>query len=266
MPNLYTDTIHSRQKELKEAVIEIANKNYASLTTNDLVGGQALGKEKESIIKELNELCDALFQKIEFLNFHLQTIKTFGWDFRGDLEKPMELHDGNLKIKFNHTDTVDYFIFFAVSGFLSTLSSIIDILAEILRYSFRVNLSGKLPTIKNVNQEISNEGLRVFIQARFCKNYSYYGMRHLRKCCEHKNHLNILRVRRVETEEFPGRIKQISIEARINTKLMEEDFPTELSQNSEGEEVDVYCEYLYKKIVEDIEGFYTELCKVRLTN
>lgn len=271
MDNLYKSTIHNRSQEFRDLILEVANKSYTPSSTDNLIGNEELNKEKEIVIKSLEDLCVALFQKIEFLNYRLQTIMTFDWNYRENLEninpeerldeRPMRLHGDRLQIKFNHKDTIAYFIFFEVSGFMSTLSSIIDLLAELLRFSFRVKVKG-MPTIINVNENISDKKLRIFIQEKFCTNYSFYGMRHIRTHCEHGDHSKILNV--IVTQDFPRRTNRV-LAVKINKKLMASDFPLELADISESDNLNVYCEFLYKKIVENIEEFFTVLCEIRET-
>lgn len=258
MNDLYNDPIQLKLLTLEGSLIDITNFIYNNLDNASDVGSAELSNEQEFAVSELKNLCPALLHKLQLLNYRLQTIESFDWqnEFKEGYELK-ELHNGNMKIQFKNKFTLEHFIYLEISGFLSVLSSIIDIVAQVVCHSFRVNVRNKnYITVRETSEKLEHyDDLKKFLLERFCDDYSFYGMRNLRTQCEHRSHLGIMQW----IKSFPGGMNN---EARINKTIFLLELSDELKQIQDWNKVDIYCRFLYKKIISYLEEFVGEISSI----
>lgn len=264
MSDSYYCPIHEFANNLEQDLLNIVDEVYRAEKVDD-IGPAVLEQEKTEVIGLIKKYCPALFHKLELLTYKLQIIENFDWQILSDFDEAKKqneegfvlqtLQGGKLKIACLELETMKHFIYSEISGFFSVLSSVIDICAEIISCAFRLNVSGDKRIEKVVNA-LDVQPLKSLLENTFCNaNKNFYGMRIVRRYCEHKNHLEIINIIKIEKHEFPrsGEPK-IIISAHIKKELLSGDFPQELANTPDGDTVSSYCTFLYKKINEALKN------------
>jgi hypothetical protein len=271
MSNIYQSPIHGKFSEIKGTLCGIIEGVYSCPEQDKGTMEQAeLTKAKQEAVRTIADFCYAIEQKMELLNYKLQMIKTFDWEKEVNFEKYKSksddqsveqiLQDGKLKVRFFYKDTMLNFIYTEISTFFSTINSIIDNIAEILYYTFNLEFN-HMRTIKNVATKLEDGNLKSFIQQRFCDDLGFCGMRDIRTVFEHKNHIDAVHIERITRSNlFGGNEKEVII-ARVNTSLIKAGLSSELNTLPDGDKIDSYCDFLYKKITEALSEFIIEISK-----
>jgi hypothetical protein len=106
--------------------------------------------------------------------------------------------------------------------------------------------------------------LKQYLQGVFCNsNYNFYGMRDIRNAYAHNDHRGIIKIDRISTRDLIGDDGKEVIVARIDSSLIEGGIPLELANIPNGDRIDNYCIFLYKKIIEALEGFVLQIEKLK---
>lgn len=260
MSNIYQSPIHGKFSGIKGTLRDVIERVYSCPDQDKGTMEQArLMEAKQEAIDTIADFCSAIEQKMELLNYKLQLIKTFDWEKDVNFEKYKSgsndqsveqiLQDGKLKVKFFYKETMLNFIYTEISTFFSTINSIIDNIAEILYYTFNLEFN-HMRTIQNVATKLESGNLKSFIQQRFCDDLGFCGMRDIRTVFEHKNHIDAVHIERITRSNlFGGNEKEVII-ARVNVSLIRVGLPPELNTLPDGDKIDNYCDFLYKKITE----------------
>jgi len=273
MSSIYSESTHPKFSTVNVVLNLIIERVYifAEEDKGTMEAGKALAGKKIAVEK-IKELSSSIEHKLELLNYELQIIRTFDWmkveEFkqRADVLKKkgetFELQEGKLHFKFFYEEAIVNFIHTEISAFFSTATSIIDNIAEIIYYAFRIDLNGN-KVIQRVTERLEEGDLKRFLDSTFCSNHSFYGMRDIRNAYAHKDHKGVVKIDRIITRDLIGDNGKEVIVARVDSSLIEGGIPPELASIPNGDRIDNYCIFLYKKIIEALEGFVLQIEKIK---
>jgi hypothetical protein len=273
MSSIYSESTHPKLSAVSDVLNSLIELAYVPSDEDKgtMAEARLLG-DKELAIKKIKELGSSAEHKLELLNFKLQIIKTFDWIKTEEFKQApnqlqatsvtYSLQDGKMSITFFYKETVVNFIHTEISSFFSTATSIIDNISEIVYYAFRINLKGD-KLIYRVVEKMKDGELKQYLRSSFCNNYSFYGMRDIRNAYAHNDHRGIIKIDHVSTRDLIGDDGKEVIVARIDSSLIEGGIPLELANIPNGDRIDNYCIFLYKKIIEALEGFVLQIEKLK---
>jgi hypothetical protein len=246
-------------RDIKFLLYKVIETQYSFPSTEE---GSIRDVQKDVLKKEAEKIVEALTYsiryKIELLEYKLYTIKTFDWDkyhyfktHQDDSEDKkvcQTLHGGSFLVSCSNKETMEHFIYSEITSFISNISGIIDNIALLIKHSFGLDIKGDV-LLNKVYDQLSNGALKDCLQEYTNDRYNFWGMRKVRKACEHQDLSNV----------FPYR-KPAGLGAKdlgmpyISSDIKRPDLP-------EDNRVDIYCEFLHEKICDFLQKFAVALSK-----
>ena len=247
--------------EITLSLNHIIEKKYATLQGSQ---GSIRDAEREELkkeaIKSVKDLSSSVNNKIELLTCKLMTITSFNWDilhnfkYHQDPSKnnnmvAQSLLDGAFVVLCSEQDTMKHFIFTEIAAFFSNISGIIDNVALLIKYSFRLDFKKDDILLNDVYDLLDDCSVKDFLINYTKEKYNFWGMRTVRKACEHKDLTDVF---------FYGE-KAGLVTRDLGLPYINSDIRNVDPEREEENRIDIYCEFLYEKMADFLRGLAVAL-------
>jgi len=217
---------------------------------------------REEAIQSVKDISSSVNNKIELLTNKLMIITSFNWDLLHNFKfhkhpsknnnmVAQPLLNGEFIILCSDQDTMSNFIFTEIAAFFSNISGIIDNVALLVRYSFRLEFKKEEIILNDIFDQLGDGPLKVLLSNYTKDKYHFWGMRAVRKACEHKD----------LTDVFLYGEKAGLGTRDLGPPYVNNNIRNIITGKEEENRIDIYCEFLYEKMA----SFLKEL-KVALSN
>lgn len=248
---------------MRSLLNQVIDEKYASSSeSQESIRGVEREELKKEAVSSVKDLCSSVINKIELLNYKLLAIKSFDWDKLHNFkyhQNPtihnnrvaQELRDGTFVILCSDKEIMEQFIFTEITSFFSNVSGIIDNVALLIRYSFRLDIKNNMILLNDVYERLSDGSLKDFLKNYTKDKYNFWGMRDIRTACEHKVLTSVF----LYSEKAGLGTKDLGV-PYINNDIRKPDLPEE-------NRVDIYCGFLYEKICDFLKGLMVALSNTK---
>lgn len=242
--------------EIKISLNQIIEKAYPIPQESQ---GSIRDAEREEVKREairlVKDLSSSVNNKIELLTGKLMIMASFNWDtlhnfkYHKDPAKnnnmvSQSLLNGEFVVLCSDQDTMKNFIFTEIAAFFSNISGIIDNVALLIKHSFRLDLKKDDILLNDVYDLLNDCPVKDFLINYTKEKYNFWGMRAVRKACEHKD----------LTDVFLYGEKAGLVTKDLGLPYINSDIRNVAPGREEENRIDIYCEFLYEKMADFLRG------------
>jgi len=223
-------------------------------------------KEKRDAGGAIEGLCRSINYKIRVLSYKLKTIKSFDWGLFHNFSLRQEenrekvpsdekvlvaqkLSEGEIVFACATQDLMEKFIVSEIATFFSNISGVIDNLSLIIDKAFVLRL-GEGALLWRVAKELEEGALKKRLEYYAGENYSFWKMRDVRNCIEHRA-LNQVLIYPTQPSFADKNVGSLYVSDRI------------VNLENVDLRIDLYCEFIHSKLCDFLKEISDSISSTR---